>query len=347
MQCPRCQFENLPGQARCFKCGSILADSGATITIEPPRLAGWRRPLRAVARSVRGHMPERLSRPAKARTSKSREGLADMLSFGLGLVVGLIPGLPYLLARQFSRIRWLWLGWLVLACTGLGLYGLPEGYVALGLAIAIHAWLMFRHRGLQVLSGFGERVVVLLALVLILFALYTGLPRAAVPGLACVRCSTVFPHLRIQRGDALLMRSLPPELKRGMVVTFTGRQFRIPRGDGGGVVGWGEITTLGMIVGLPGEEVGVRGNAFVVNGRALDSGQYPLPAWLLGREETVRLAGGRQYFVSCDMDVRRPAGVALPTGLVREACVVDRNAIQSRAFMLWWPLSRRAFLRVD
>jgi hypothetical protein len=289
-------------------------------------------------------MPERLSRPAKAQTTRSGRGLADMLSFGAGLVAGLIPGLPYLLARQFKGIRLLWLGWLALACIGLGMYGLPSGYVAVGLAIAIHAWLMFRYRGLQVLSGFGERVVVLLGLVLILFSLYAGLPRAVVPGLACVQCYTAFPHLGIQPGDALLMRSPPHELKRGMVITFIGREFRIPRGDGGGVVGWGEVTTLGMIVGLPGEEVGVHGNAFVVNGRTLDGLHYPLPAWLQGCEQTVRLAGG-QYFVSCDM--QRRARFALPVGVVQEACVVNSKAIQSRAFMLWWPLSRRAFLRAD
>jgi hypothetical protein len=346
MQCPRCQFENLPGQGRCFKCGSILADSGATITIEPPRLAGWRRPLRAVARSIRGHMPERfLTRKHAAHPRQIGESLAAVLSLG-SLALGLIPGLPFWLTGQFKQIQQLWLAWLVLACVGMSLYGLTMGYLLIGLAIAIHAWLAFSHRALGVLEGLGERVVVLLILVLILFAAYVGTPRILIPGLQCVRSNMAIPSHRIQEGDALLARRAPRELKRGMVVLFAAWRWGVPRGYGatGGVMGG--AASLGQIVGVPGDEVSIGLDGFVVNGQPLDARQYPLPRWLRGRRLPIHTVPSERYFVNCEY---QGGGRIqnLDPNLIRTLCMVGRDRIESRAFMLWWPLSRRAFLRAD
>src|SRR3990172_10935787 len=101
MECPRCQFENLPGQTRCFKCGSILASPGGVIAIEPPRMAAWKRPFRNMTRSLRGLMPaHRLPRPRTAQPSQHAESFMAVESLG-SLVLGLFPGLPYLLTDQF------------------------------------------------------------------------------------------------------------------------------------------------------------------------------------------------------------------------------------------------------
>jgi len=259
-----------------------------------------------------------------------------------GLVLGLVPGLPYLLAGQFKGICLLWLAWLVLACTGVFLYGLPSGYTLMGLAAAVHAWLMFKHLALQVLEGLGERVTVLLFLALALVAGYVWMPRLLIPGLACVRSNMAIPYQHIRNGDALLVRRAPHDLKRGMIVAFRATTVWVPRG--GPVRRRRDTRSLGQIIGLPGEEVGIRKDGFVVNGQALDIERYPVPRWLRGRDLTLRLTG-RQYFVSCDYIVLGAVGVV--AGMVPQICVASRDAIESQAFMLWWPLSRRGSLRVD
>ena len=344
MQCPRCQFENLPGQTRCFKCGSVLASPGGAIAIEPPRMAAWKRPFRSMSKSFRGLMPTpRLPRDRTARPSYRGESLMAVESLG-SLVFGLVPGLPYVLTGQFKRIRLLWLAWLVLFCLGAFFYGLPEGWTLIGLAAAAHAWMMFRHRVLEVLEGFGERIVTLLVLVLILLAAYVWLPRLMIPGLACIRSNTSVPFYRILTGDALLVRRAPEKLSRGMIVVFRAHTYFMGR-RGGALTRARDTDSLGQIVGLPGEVVEIRGNAFAVNGQALDPNQYPVPRWMQGRHVTVNLDQG-QYFVSCDYWVPvRPA--ALDNNAIQQVCVASHGEIESRAVWLWSPLSRRGPLRAD
>jgi len=261
------------------------------------------------------------------------------------LVFGLVPGLPYVLTDQFKRIRFLWLAWLVLFCLGAFFYGLPEGWTLIGLAAAVHAWMMFRHRALEVLEGFGERIVVLLFLVVVLVVAYVRMPRLVIPGLACVRSNMPIAFFHIQTGDALLVRRAPDELRRGMIVSFRAHAY-VMAGRGGAVTRrYHDVRTLGQIVGLPGEAVEIRGSAFAVNGRALDGQQYPVPGWLQGRQVTVHLDQG-QYFVSCDYRVPvRPA--ALDNNVIQQICVAVRSQIESRAFWLWSPLSRRGPLRAE
>ena len=44
MRCARCEFENIPGQTRCIRCGSILEAGSAVIDIYPPRMPAWSKP---------------------------------------------------------------------------------------------------------------------------------------------------------------------------------------------------------------------------------------------------------------------------------------------------------------
>ncbi len=267
----------------------------------------------------------------------------DVESLG-SLVFGIVPGLPYLLTGRFGRVWLLWVAWLVLFCTGMFLYGLPWGWTLIGLAAAVHAWMAFRHRVLEVLHGFGERIVVLLFLVLVLLAAYVWLPRLLIPGLACIRSSVAIPFYRIEAGDALLVRRAPERLARGMIVGFRTHTYQAV-GQGALRRRYQDAQTLGQIVGLPGEVVDVRANAFAVNGQALEGQRYPLPPWLQGRQLTVPLADG-QYFVSCDYRVHG-RGVVLDNSVIQEICVALRGQIDSRAFWLWSPLSRRGRLRAD
>src|SRR5262245_54925649 len=37
MQCPSCTFQNMPGSARCARCGAMLSFTAETIDVHPPR----------------------------------------------------------------------------------------------------------------------------------------------------------------------------------------------------------------------------------------------------------------------------------------------------------------------
>src|SRR3990172_4367584 len=43
MQCPSCEFQNMPGSGRCARCGASLALATAAIDVHPPRAGRYRR----------------------------------------------------------------------------------------------------------------------------------------------------------------------------------------------------------------------------------------------------------------------------------------------------------------
>lgn len=45
MQCPSCQFENMPGSQRCARCAAALTIQSSEIDIHPPRASSWERRL--------------------------------------------------------------------------------------------------------------------------------------------------------------------------------------------------------------------------------------------------------------------------------------------------------------
>src|SRR5947209_1648139 len=43
MQCPNCQFENMPGTAGCARCGTSLRLAALAISVHPPRAKVWQK----------------------------------------------------------------------------------------------------------------------------------------------------------------------------------------------------------------------------------------------------------------------------------------------------------------
>src|SRR5262249_49865984 len=72
MECPSCSFQNMPGSARCARCGAMLSFAAGAIDVHPPRatamgkaLFGWWRPSVLWRRFTRLLSAELL--PARAR----------------------------------------------------------------------------------------------------------------------------------------------------------------------------------------------------------------------------------------------------------------------------------------
>jgi hypothetical protein len=171
MRCQRCQFENVPGQNRCFKCGSILSGQNVAVDVHPPRMGKVARPFRAVFRRLRtwGVVPE--------------QGLyawvpdwLKIMSWNafFAIILSIIPGLPQLAQRRFGQIRWYFVGWLVFILAGMFLYGSNLGFLLVGLAVAAHTWIAFNASLIKEHSGTVPKAFDIMMLLVFFAFIYWG-----------------------------------------------------------------------------------------------------------------------------------------------------------------------------
>ncbi len=342
MRCARCEFENIPGQTRCLRCGSILEAGGAVIEIHPPRMAAWRKPFRDVMRWLRGR---RLMSKMPAAVRRSCDvAISDSL---VGLVLNAVPGLPYLFKRRFREVWLLVPLWLVLLCASLVFYHSTVGSFFLGLTLAVHAWITVRYGLIKEIEGFTERVALVVIVIIALAVLYWAVVHAAFRGFTGAYTSLTIPALDVSRGDYFLVRRVAAgeePLPRGALVLIeppdilnAHRGQRLHQGQ----------RMIGQIVALPGETVRVQGNAYVIDGQRQDPNSLPVPGWL--QRHPPRSATGihvpaRSYFVSSDYTVSMHGNIAMTEQAVGNACIMRASDIRGRAFLHWWPLSRRRFM---
>ena len=137
MQCPSCQFENMPGVAACGRCGARLELAGAAIDVHPPRAgSGVKRlrrwfPWHGLAARFRDSVE------AIARTTLRELNLPHLLpSLFVRMVV---PGWPQIFMGQTARGRMFLGTYLGLLAVGILFVGTVLGSIALGLAVSVHA----------------------------------------------------------------------------------------------------------------------------------------------------------------------------------------------------------------
>lgn len=338
MRCERCKFENIPGRKTCIKCGSALEIKPAAIDVQPLRMSKWKKPFRNLLRLMRkGKVIRRenikLHCPPWIRNVFS--------SSFLGLFLSIIPGLAHLLQKRFKEIRWYFLAWLILLLSGLFLYGSAAGFICLGLAIGIHAAIAVQYGIIKDLENLREKIITVVLVLIALAFIYRFIPRALFPNLTGGYSSLSVPYYKVEAGDYLLAWGLAQEalLPRGSLVlmhpvTLTGYRARVNES--------GE-EIIGQIVGLAGEQLEIQNGVFIVNGKQLDSEKYPVPQWLRTRFFSTTIPDD-SYFVSARYNVWAQ-GMQLDNIHIRRVCVVKASAIEAKAFMRWWPLSKRGFIR--
>jgi type IV secretory pathway protease TraF len=342
MRCARCEFENIPGQTRCIRCGSILEAGSEVIEIYPPRMPPWSKPFRDVRRWVRAQ--RFLSRmPATVQ-----RGFDLVVSDSLvGLVLSVVPGLPHLIKRRFREVWLLVLLWFVLLGASLVFYHSRTGALLIGLTLALHAWIAVRYGLIEEVRGFGERVAMLLIVIILLALLYWAVPRIVIRGFGGGYTSLTIPALNVSRGDYFLVRhvrSTEEPVPRGTLVLIeppgirnARRDYRLNSGQ----------RMIGQIVGLPEEMVRVEDHAYVIGGQRLDPSRFPVPLWLQRyppRAATGIVVPEHAYFVSSDYTVAMHGNIAMTDQAVSNVCLVRASDIRGRAFLHWWPLSRRGFV---
>lgn len=339
MRCERCKFENIPGQKTCIKCGSALEIKPAAIDVHPLRMSKWKKPFRNLLRLMRkGKVVPREN--IKLHCPPWIKGVfSDSI---LGLLLSVIPGLAHLLQNRFKEIRWYFLAWLILLLSGLFLYGSAAGFICLGLAIGIHVGIAVQYGIIKDLANLREKIITVILVLIALTFIYRFVPRMLFPNLTGGYSSLSIPYYKVEAGDYLLAwRGLAQDtlLPRGSLVlihpvTLTSHGGRVTRSEG---------EVIGQIVGLAGEQLEIQNGLFIVDGQQLDSDKYLVPQWLYKLNFSTKIPDD-SYFVSARYNVAAH-GVKLEASHIRQVCLVKASDIEAKAFMRWWPLSKRGFIR--
>ena len=338
MRCERCKFENIPGQKTCIKCGSALEIKPTAINVHPRRASSWKKPFRNLLRWIRrGKIVPQQS--VKLHTPLwLKEVFSD--SF-LGLFLSIIPGLAHFIQNRFREIRWYFWAWLILLLSALFLYGSAAGFICLGLAIGIHAAIAVQYGIIKDLENLREKIITVVLVLIALTFIYRFIPRMLFPNLTGGYSSLSVPYYNVEAGDYLLAWGLAQEtlLTRGSLVLIHPVTLTSLRGK----VNESKEEIIGQIVGFAGEQLEIQDGVFIVNGQPLDLEKYPVPQWLRIRLFSTTIPED-SYFVSARYNVRAH-GIQLSSTHIHRVCVVKASDIEAKAFMRWWPLSKRGFIR--
>ena len=136
MQCPSCEFQNMPGSGRCARCGASLALATATIDVHPPRAGRYQR-----------HVPQfwGLHRAWANWLSTASRPIAagfahfDDTNFDLGTILRLVvPGWAQYYRGRPERGLIFLCAYLGILAPGVVLLGTGLGSVLIGLAFGVH-----------------------------------------------------------------------------------------------------------------------------------------------------------------------------------------------------------------
>jgi hypothetical protein len=326
--------------------------------VHPPR-AGWSKRLRPAGYRLRrvslfrplGAVADRVLPVTGVRVGEWRPTLAEWISHwrpALAAPVSVIPGLGHLLTGRLDRIRWLWPAWCGCLLVGLLFYGNGLGGLCIGVAVALHAWIVCDAGGLRQRTDRLELRIALpvLAFLLLFLGPYAGVRRVAGLFVRGGYSSLDLTAAGARRGDFLLVwrpayRTEGPE--RGDVVLWRAA----PRSSPGYILPGGEV--LGAVVALPGDRVALKAGKVTVITPAGAHFTWNGGERLSGGALEMTLAPDRYFCVGPEPSFpgERPGvpGAALQL-FIDAVLVVPRNAMEGKAFMVWNPIWRRKWLSV-
>ena len=228
MQCPRCQFENIPGQDRCLRCNAVLQATVFTGPVNPPRMARWKRPVRNVSRWFRLHvtLPSGPSGPLVKVPAVLKIMSGDAF---LGLILSIIPGLAQLIDGRFGKIFLVLAVWLLALAGGVFFYGSSFGLSLLGLAVGLHGWIGYEHVLSKEKVNALDKADILIGTIIILALFYWGIRRTVFSDYVFDYTALTIPSQKIQSRDLLLGRkslARPANFHRGSIVAASMRNVQ-------------------------------------------------------------------------------------------------------------------------
>ncbi len=140
MQCPSCQFENMPGSGRCARCGGFLALATAAIDVNPPRATRLSRRMPRLwgrfwsLRRTWANIQTSLTQPIQQLFSRF-----ENTDFRLGTIVRtIVPGWAQRFRGNNPRAIVFFVSYLALLLPALLFLGTGLGSILLGLAFGMH-----------------------------------------------------------------------------------------------------------------------------------------------------------------------------------------------------------------
>jgi hypothetical protein len=136
VQCPSCEFQNLPGSDSCGRCSTSLRLAGAaTLDVQPPRASGRGATLRRIGIGL-----DRLARSINDSAARIAEQRLNWQAPPPGIVPRMIiPGWSQLHAGQLVR-GWIYLAsFVVFVILSIIYLGTDTGSIMLGMAFSVHS----------------------------------------------------------------------------------------------------------------------------------------------------------------------------------------------------------------
>ena len=336
MRCRQCDFENMPGLDRCFKCGSVLTTVGEAIEIEPPRMRWWKKPGRDIMRLARrSGIIRPIVIPQWARGAVDDEYL--------GIYISIIPGLGHVIKKQWRDAMILVGIWIVLVLTAVFFFGMSAGMFFTGTAIALHAWMALSCSYMRVEKDILRRMMAMVVVCLILAVVYVFTWRLATNNYVTGFSAMDFGGQKVKTGDLVIGRRIErvkSKVQNGDLV-LAGMNT-LGRGDRRFFRG-GQSISVGQVIGSGLDMVGIKNQRYYINGQVLDPNSYPVPSWLRNVDVSFNIPPGR-YFVSSAYTIsgRNVENIA---DYAQAVCIMDANDLAARVFMRWLPLSRRGLIK--
>lgn len=247
----------MPGLTACMKCNTVLM-AAVPVSVHPPR-AGWKRRWRPLFYGL-NRLGERVPalREGWVALPGWLRGCRRFLAGLLWAVLSLVPGLGHLLSGRVRPLRRLWPAWAVTAAAGVFFLGTQGGSLLLGLAVALHVWIICDAGRLRELfeTALARALLVMLVYSLLALHFYPALRRQLEA--RWVRGALLTADLQtdgLRRGDFLLawpQAYARDAVRRGDVILYDVAASG-GRGYGGVAIRGGE--TVGKVLGLPGERV--------------------------------------------------------------------------------------------
>jgi hypothetical protein len=336
MQCPSCQFENMPGSGRCARCGASLALAAAAIDVHPPRAGRLSRIELAVRRLWHGmgRLRERASQTLAASDIRAEETYFDLPT----LIRCIVPGWPQYRRGDLLRALIYLFAYMCFLPPGLVLTGTWLGSLLVGLAGAMHIVTVCD----AVVTKFARpndrvRFTIVCGLVLC-FGIYLPvgwiISRVATP----ISINATIPPF--QQGEVLwYSRWATPTPGDIVVYTLPGVTVAGRTSDGQAANFVFAGNWIGRVMGMRGQRVSVNDGRWLVDG--VVSKWQPMDR-LAFQDGTSWLVPDNHAFVFPEGLV--PVGAQIRPAALEEAFVVPMTRVAGRLYFRSLPLSQMSTL---
>jgi hypothetical protein len=321
-----------------MRCNTVLTAT-APVNVHPPR-AGWTRHFRPFLyrlNALNDAIPSQIGKRFDKSLSQYFLGSSDLLWFALSI----IPGLGHLLTGRLRNLRLVGTGYVAAMLLGLALWGTGGGSLLIGLAIALHGWIMLdAGRLLDGTDTLRSRLVVgLVVYVMLAWVVYGGINRHWVGG---VVTPVPIPSHGIRQDDFLIIwrqAYLLGSPQRGDLVMY--RTKARPLNYGHGAIKVGE--TLGRLLAFPGEKVNSSGAVLTVTTPEGKVTRYGSPI-LKDLNFEMIVPAGRYLCFPVDVKIAIQGAAVSPEEIIDMIGLPSTNEFHGRAIMIYNTIFRTAWL---